>query len=235
MLASKVDAGSQFLLLSFIGLVSVVTLKGLLQSSIPSAGLAFGLAAYGTACAIAFVALRRMYTFPSIGFGNAVTLFRLVCVCILMIELIDASDRQWILVGIAAAAFISDGIDGWLARREGYASAFGARFDVEVDSAFALVLVLLAYFVADAPWYVLFLGLPRYLFAAASVVFPWLSSDLPERFSRKLVCVLQIAVLIALLIPGVSAIAGNSLIACVALALVWSFWLDIIWLRRHHP
>ena len=63
-LASKVDAGSQFLLLSLIGLVSVVTLKGLLQSSIPSAGLAFGLAAYGTACAIAFVALRRMYTPP---------------------------------------------------------------------------------------------------------------------------------------------------------------------------
>jgi phosphatidylglycerophosphate synthase len=36
-----------------------------------------------------------------------------------------------------------DGLDGWLARRFGLASAYGARFDMEVDGFLILVLALL--------------------------------------------------------------------------------------------
>ncbi|MBV6656773.1 MAG: CDP-alcohol phosphatidyltransferase family protein [Devosiaceae bacterium] len=203
--------------------------------SVPTAGLAVGVAGYVSACGVAFLAFKRTYSFPSLGFGNAVTLVRLVCVCVLATALMDGSDRQWMLVGLAMVAFASDGVDGWLARRQGYASAFGARFDVEVDSAFALVLALLGFVVADAPLYVLVLGLPRYLFWAAVFAFPWLKADLPERFSRKVVCVIQIAALIGVLIPGLSNPFQSSLIALAALALAWSFAVDVLWLRRNHP
>ena len=38
-----------------------------------------------------------------------------------------------------------DGVDGWLARRSGIASAFGARFDMEIDALLILVLAVLAW------------------------------------------------------------------------------------------
>jgi phosphatidylglycerophosphate synthase len=123
-------------------------------------------------------------------------------------------------------------VDGWLARRGGHVSDFGARFDMEVDGVLALVLALLAYAGGHAGALIVLLGVPLYLFRVAQIALPWLRGDLPPRFSRKLVCVVQIAVLIAVLVPPVSRPVADLLAAVAAAGLLWSFLVDIRWLWR---
>ncbi len=79
------------------------------------------------------------------------------------------------------------------------------------------------------------LGLPRYLFAAAGMVLPWMRRDLPERFSRKAVCVLQLGTLIALQAPILPPVLAVFLVPTVAAALAWSFVKDMLWLWRRRP
>ena len=105
-------------------------------------------------------------------------------------------------------------------------------FDVEVDAAFALLLAVYAARTGMTGPYVVLLGLPHYLFRIAGSVLPWLNQPLPERFSRKAVCVLQIAALIAVLVPLFHGPALDGLIIVVVLALLWSFGRDIRWLYR---
>lgn len=194
-----------------------------------------GLLAYGCGCAIALRALRRTYPHRFIGFCNGVTIVRLMLVCTLIAALVDRYQGAWTIFAVAAVALSLDGFDGWLARHEGYVSDFGARFDMEVDSMLALTLSLLAVFSAGVGAYVILLGLPRYVFALAHYVWPWLNRPLPERFSRKVVCVFQLLVLLAVLSPIVQPPYSNISVVLALAALAWSFWLDVSLLRRTRP
>ncbi len=69
----------------------------------------------------------------------------------------------------AAALLLLAGRGGWLARRLGAASAFGARFDMEVDAAMVLALSLLVLAAGQAGTFVLASGAMRYLFVAAGL------------------------------------------------------------------
>jgi phosphatidylglycerophosphate synthase len=162
------------------------------------------LAAYAAAVAIALRGLRS-YPHDTIGLCNLVTLFRVVLVCALIAVVVAPGAHPWLVFAVASVALALDGIDGWLARRYGHSSRFGAVFDMEVDAVLALTLALLGYFGGQAGLLVLLLGIPRYLFWGAQMATPWLDGPLPERFSRKLVCVIQIAVLIAILLPALGA------------------------------
>ncbi|MEO0384276.1 MAG: CDP-alcohol phosphatidyltransferase family protein [Pseudomonadota bacterium] len=195
-------------------------------------GIAAGLCFYLVAAGTASFALLRTYPHATLGLCNIVTLVRLVIVATLVGALLSSAGPSWAVFSLAAIALLLDGVDGWLARRQALASSFGARFDVEVDAAFALVLALHAVFGNSAGLAVVLLGLPYYLFKAASLAFPWLNQPLPERFTRKAICVIQIAVLVALQLPLVAIGALDPLVIVVALALAWSFVHDIRWLWR---
>ena len=81
--------------------------------------------------------------------------------------------------------------------------------------------------------WVLLMGLMRYVFIAAAEVLPALKGQLPTSFRRKLVCVLQIAVLCAILLPIVSpAIAVVMAVPALA-ALIYSFAVDSLYLLHH--
>ncbi len=136
----------------------------------------------------------------------------------------------WAVFGLGLTVLCLDGVDGWLARRGGMASAFGARFDMEVDSLLALALAVLALASGAAGPAVLVLGLARYAFWAASLVLPWLAAPLPPRFSRKAVCVVQLGTLLALQAPVLPASVGHAAAFAAAGLLAWSFWVDIRWL-----
>ena len=165
---------------------------------------------------------------------NIVTLVRLALAAALLAPLVgDAA--PWAVFAVALLALALDGVDGWLARRESRVSAFGARFDMEVDSALALILALNAWASGTTGAIVLLIGLPRFAFASAAWALPWLGRPAPERFSRKAVCVLQLGTLIALQLPPVAADLANPVVAVVALALLWSFGRDILWLWRTRP
>lgn len=176
--------------------------------------------------------MMRDFPHGSLGLCNIVTLTRLVIVGVLFTALLSGLPATWVTLGLAILALSLDGIDGWLARKQRLASAFGARFDVEVDAAFALLLAVTAAVNGAAAPYVVLLGLPYYLFGVAKIYAPWLDRPLPESFGRKVVCVFQIAALIALQVPFLADGQLNIVIAAVTAALLWSFGRDTIWLWR---
>ncbi|MDQ4084826.1 MAG: CDP-alcohol phosphatidyltransferase family protein [Actinomycetota bacterium] len=95
-----------------------------------------------------------------------------------------------LFVALAALALALDAVDGWVARRTRTASAFGARFDGEVDA--FLILVLSVYVARSVGGWVLAIGAARYVFALAGWGTPW---QLPTRPWRKVVAGTQGVVL----------------------------------------
>jgi phosphatidylglycerophosphate synthase len=95
---------------------------------------------------------------------------------------------------IAAAAM--DAVDGWLARRTGMASAFGARFDMEVDALLIQVLSILVWTHDKAGAWVVLSGLLRYGFVAAGLVWPWMERPLePSRRRQTAIAAMALAFL----------------------------------------
>jgi phosphatidylglycerophosphate synthase len=197
------------------------------------AATALALAGYGLGAVLALALLRRSFAHPTLGLCNAVTLTRLALTAALLAPLLHPVTSPWAVFATAVVALSLDGVDGLLARSEGRASPFGARFDMEVDAALGLILALNIWAAGIAGPWVLALGIPRYLFMAAAKILPWLNRDMPDRFSRKAVCVWQIGALIALQLPILPAMAATPLIATAAAALLWSFGRDTLWLWRH--
>jgi hypothetical protein len=72
----------------------------------------------------------------------------------------------------------------------------------------------------------------RYAFVAAGWALPWLNGALPQRMRRKVVCVVQIAVLAALLAPVLQPPVSTGLALAATALLAWSFAVDILWLAR---
>ena len=168
-----------------------------------------------------------------LGPADRVTLVRAVLVGGVTALVADALVRPaatGVLVVLAVVALVLDGVDGAVARRTGTASAFGARFDMEVDA--FLILVLSVHVARElGPW-VLLIGAARYLFVAAGWLVPWMRATLPPRYWRKPVAAVQgIALTLATadLVPPLVEAA----VVVVALGLLTeSFGRDVWWL--HH-
>lgn len=190
---------------------------------------------------LAWDRLRKGYPHSRLGACNLVTLARAGAVAVLSVAVVvpaTLSQLPWVICALAALALALDGVDGKLARRAGLSSAFGARFDMEVDAALAACLALILMRAegidgALAGLCLLVLGGSRYAFVAATQLLPWMARPLPERFTRKTVCVVQIATLAAL-IPVGAGLGGSAVAAVVlpvsAALLLWSFGRDIRWL-----
>ncbi|MHA3978554.1 CDP-alcohol phosphatidyltransferase family protein [Halovulum sp. GXIMD14794] len=220
-------------LVEFLGAAALGVCALLLAASILPHGVALPvlLGLFGMAVAGLWLQVARHYPHGDFGWCNTVTLMRGALVLALTSPLV-AGETGWLVVIVASITLALDGVDGWLARNRGLVSAFGARFDMEVDSGFALVLAMLAFAAGKAGPEVLLLGTARYIFIGASFAMPWLAAPLPERFSRKAVCVLQLSVLIALQAPIITMPLSGGLAFIAAAALAWSFGRDILWLHR---
>jgi hypothetical protein len=59
---------------------------------------------------------------------------------------------------------------------------------------------------------------------------PQLAEPLLPRFRRKIICVVQITVLIVALAPSVSVAAAEILCVGGLMLLAWSFTVDVVWL-----
>lgn len=207
-----------------------------LGGGLPAAAVTVGL--FATVAGIALRGLWLFYPHPRLGLCNLVTLLRAAMVAALAAVIVGPAALDgaaaWAVVVLAAATLALDGVDGWLARSSGLQSDFGARFDMEVDSIFALVLALLVWQGEKVGGWVLLLGAMRYLYVAATWLWPWLAMPVPVGgLRRKTVCVVQIAALVILIAPVVGPPLATVIAAAATLALVWSFGSDILWLRRH--
>jgi phosphatidylglycerophosphate synthase len=175
------------------------------------------------------------YPHRHFGWCNTVTFVRAAALCWLAGlwfagEQLRHGALAWGVCLTALVLLALDGVDGWLARRWGHASSFGARFDMEVDSFSALVLALLVWQSGKLGAWVLLLGLFRPAFLLAGLAIPKLRQPLPESVTRKLVCVIQVAVLAILLAPILSERLAALLAGITLVMLSWSFARDTRWL-----
>jgi len=170
---------------------------------------------------------RQHHPYRHFGSANTVTLCRALLTGSLLVLAVrpPSSGLAWIAGWTAGAIAALDGLDGWLARREGMISTFGARFDMETDAALLLVLSILAWRYDKAGTWVILIGLMRYLFVAAGRVMPWLTAPLtPTRRGRVVAAIQMVTLAVILVMPRPVAWTA----AAIALALlVWSFAIDI--------
>jgi phosphatidylglycerophosphate synthase len=169
-----------------------------------------------------------------VGYANLVTGGRLVLVAYVasLAAQRPAAHVAWTAVVVSTIAALLDIADGWIARRTGTATAFGARFDMEVDALLIMVLAVLAAAWEKAGAWVLFSGLLRYGFVAGGWVLPWLRNPLPPSLRRKTICVVQIVALIIVLGPIVRPPLSTLVAAAGLLILGYSFFVDTRWLWR---
>lgn len=237
---------------STLRLDSVRPSRALPRVALSGAGLAlcafaarkiFGLApAYpyvvvaGFAAAGLMIAIFAGRHLPGRAFGtaNQVTLLRAALTALLLGLAAEAggSAPAWFAVGVAVPALLLDGVDGWIARRRGLVSDFGARFDMETDAALILVLSLLAWQFDKAGAWVLLAGLLRYAFVAAGVAVPWLRRRLPFSRRRQTVCVTQSVALLLSLAPWLQSPLSDCVAFIGVVTLCWSFAVDVHWLAR---
>lgn len=222
----------QMALYLLLGLIPVISLS-LLLVGLEASALSLSLGFYLVGSLLIFLLLKAGYPHISFGFGNLVTLSRFFIVAALVSSLIVPANA-WLVVSLALTSLILDGVDGYLARKEGLVSDFGARLDMEVDSVLALVLALNLWLSGITGPVILLLGLPRYLFVFAAYWLPWLKKPLPYSFSRRVISVVQIASLIGLHAPILPELLIIPVSWIVAGLLIWSFGRDVnyLWRRR---
>lgn len=197
-------------------------------------------AAFFTVASIIVLLGLRDHAHPRFGLANALTALRAAATAVLAALALDVSDLTaplrgevaWIVVGAAGIAVALDGLDGFIARRRGETSDFGARFDMEVDAFLILVLCVFAWRLDRVGGWVLAIGLMRYAFVLAASTWPWLSGPLPPSFRRKAVCAIQGIVLCLIVSPLFPREVAGATAAFLLALLGWSFAVDIRTLRR---
>jgi phosphatidylglycerophosphate synthase len=186
------------------------------------------------------VALQRQiagdHPFSRLGAANRITLLRAGSACLIASRALDpaplGSTERWVLAALAGFALLLDGADGWAARRQGLASPFGARFDMETDAFAIAVLAVTVVKASAAPPWVLVIGAMRYLYLAAGHLLPVLRLPPPAcPFAdrrRKSIAVIQSLALIATLLPATPTDWAAAACAVALGLLVYSFAADIV-------
>ncbi|SFN03861.1 CDP-alcohol phosphatidyltransferase family protein [Variovorax sp. OV329] len=171
------------------------------------------------------------------GAANGLTLMRLAMIALLAGVVgrplpADPAPLAWVIVVFATTTAVLDAADGPLARTQGLASEFGARFDMECDALLVAVLCFLILQFDKAGAWVLAAGAMRYAFVLAGRVWPWIAQPLFPSWRRKSVCVVQITLLIVCLGPIISRGTSQAIAAAGLLMLSASFAADLGWLYR---
>jgi phosphatidylglycerophosphate synthase len=188
--------------------------------------------------AVLFTAIVRVvgaeHRYPRFGPANGVTTIRAMLAALaagLVGQPVSPAVLWWV-IGLTALMAVLDGVDGWLARATRMESGYGARFDMETDAAFILVLSALVWQHDKAGAWVLCCGLMRYAFVAAGWMLPWLAQPLRATRRGRTVAVLQLFGLGAALAPVVPRPASTAVAGVTLAVLAWSFAVDVAWLWR---
>jgi phosphatidylglycerophosphate synthase len=168
------------------------------------------------------------------GAANAVTALRAAMIAFLaalaLLPAPLATELRTLALALGLAGLLLDGIDGWLARRGGTASRFGARFDLETDALSVLVFTFLLLRAGQAGLWVLAIGLARYIFVGVGWLWPPLARELPPSLRRKTICVVVVVALLGALAPLVDAAPARMICAAALVLLLSSFAMDCVWL-----
>ncbi|MCM2130322.1 CDP-alcohol phosphatidyltransferase family protein [Larsenimonas rhizosphaerae] len=231
---ARAPGGEWVLLELFVGLWGLQWLASHnpgLSHSVPGVGQT-AFASYCICGFLVWTALRR-YGQRHLGWANAVTLLRCVIVCylagmVMYAEHIRSDMLAFLLLALVALSL--DGVDGWTARRFQCDSSVGARFDMELDAGFILLLSIAVWQLEQVGAWIMLTGLMRYLFIAAGACWPALKAPLFPSRRRKVVCVVQVVALMMCLLPWVGPLAASIIGAVALVALIHSFGVDTLWL-----
>ena len=221
-----------------LGLVPLVavSLATCWMLALPTSHVLFAVASYVALGALLLAKLPHSPPGPGIGPANRLTLARATLVLPLgtltLSPGVFTSGGYWWMVGLATIALVLDGLDGLLARRTGTESAFGARFDMELDAFLLLVLSALLWRSGRLGSWVLLIGGLRYFFVLAGLLWRPLRGVLPPSRRRKVVCAVQGIVLVVCLAPVTRPAPATGLAVSALLILVYSFVIDTWWLAR---
>jgi phosphatidylglycerophosphate synthase len=176
-----------------------------------------------------------VHPFDRFGPANQATTVRAALVAIVAGLLFERATPELAATAavIAGLAAIIDGMDGWLARSSRMSSAFGARFDLEIDALLILALATLAWQHDKAGVWILLSGLLRYLFIAGGLLWYWLRQPLPPSLRRQTICVIQVVALIVAVLPVVRPPMSTTVAAVSLAVLAYSFLVDTLWLWRN--
>ena len=200
---------------------------------LPATYLLTALIIYATMALLVVVSVPADLPGPGLGPANRVTLGRaalaipVVALCVPPIPL--GVLGSWWVIFLGTTVMILDGVDGAVARRTRSQSAFGARFDMEFDAALIMALAVLVWATGRAGAWCLLIGLMRYVFLAAGWILPQLRAELPESYRRKVVCVVQGAVLLIALGPIIPDLMAVVVVATGLALLLYSFSVDVLW------
>lgn len=196
---------------------------------------------YGAGATLLFVHWGSASRF---GAANTVTLTRLIgtswLAALATAAVVTGLGRPALIVVVlvGTSCLLLDHVDGRLARGRGEVSSFGARFDMETDSAMLLVLSVGVAVLGLAGWWVVAIGVMRYACALWSWLVPPLQTKVFYSYARKVVAAIQgIALLFALLaglVPAVPRWVSTSVLATAIALLCWSFGRDIVWQFAQH-
>ena len=194
-------------------------------------------ASTATFCFLLLAALVARYSRTSrLRIADLVTLARGLGVCFLAGLALQAlagglkPPGVLVMIIMSTLCLTLDGVDGRVARARRETTSFGARFDMETDAAMLAVLSIAVAALGIAGWWVLAIGAMRYGYVAMSLVLPALRTQLPARYSAKVVAMVQAVALIAALVFGLTRgqhwVPATFLLVALAL-LCWSFGCDV--------
>lgn len=219
------------------GILVAAASLSLFQATAPAI---VAVALFGIIALVSLAAFAQMRPRPPFGAANAITLGRAGMVAVVAGYAAEPppgeDEAWWIAAGLAGTALLLDGADGWAARRRGLATAFGARFDMEVDALAALLLSLVIWRADRTGAWIVLIGALRYLFVLAGWAHAAMRRPLPPSRRRRAICALQGALLVLCLLPGLPAWGAPALGALALAATGASFLIDTAWLiRRRGP
>ena len=149
--------------------------------------------------------------------------------------------KNWLAMGIFAAAAITDWLDGWLARKLGLTSAFGAFLDPVADKLMVAAALILLVALGRAEAWLAIIIIGREI--AISALREWMAQlgaakSVAVAFVGKLKTTAQMTAIIALLlyeplIPGVATPALGTVALWIAAIL--TLWSMVHYLRLAAP
>ncbi len=162
------------------------------------------------------------------GYANWITAFRLLLIMVVGFSLEDAQLSLWPAV-VLVLTLCLDGLDGFVARRSGMTSEVGGHFDMETDAYFVLFLGVHLFQLHDHIWWVVAIGIWRYVYVL--ILHVWVEHDKQEPSSmvKKTVTVWTIgSMIIALFVYNiwVEIVLASSLIF-TSLSFVHSLYFQL--------
>jgi uncharacterized membrane protein YbhN (UPF0104 family)/phosphatidylglycerophosphate synthase len=178
-------------------------------------------------CFFILVAQARGKWTPDGGFGlpNLITTLRL---CLTMGLLLGYKNLPGLLLaGVALSNVLLDAVDGWVARRTGQSSEFGASYDIEADALLVLTLTVLLFGRGVAGSWVIVAGLWRYLYVLAPVCFPTPVPQARRSVYGRFMYVLMICCFMCALVTSKEVGQYLALVGTVAtsISFLHSFWV----------